>query len=76
MEVLILLAAIAVLVVWYFAALEFRRIAEMKGYDEPKYFWWTFLAGPIGMMMVIALPQKTETPDASAPVISDELPEI
>lgn len=76
MEALIFLAAIVVLVVWYFAALEFRRIAAMKGYDESKYFWWTFLAGPIGMMMVIALPQKAETPDASAPVISDELPEI
>lgn len=76
MEALIFLAAIVVLVVWYFAAAEFRRIAAMKGHDESRYFWWTFLLGIVGMMMVIALPQKVETPDASAPVISDELPEI
>ena len=76
MEALILLAAIAVLVLWYFVAAESRRIAAMKGHDESRYFWWTFLLGPIGMMMVIALPQEVEAPDASAPVVSDELPEI
>lgn len=85
MEALIILGSIAVIVIWVFVALEFRKIAAMKGHDEAKYFWWTFLMGPVGMLMVIALPQKINIPAAPAPIVqappaeaplSDELPDI
>ena len=70
---LIVLGAIAVIVLWYFVAREFKRIAAMKGHDEARYFWWTFLLGPVGMLMVVALPQETKAPEE---IKSDELPEI
>lgn len=73
MEGLIILGAIAVIVLWYFVAAEFRRIAAMKRHDEARYFWWTFLLGPVGMLMVIALPQEPKAPEE---IKSDELPEI
>ena len=73
MEALIVLGAILVIVLWYFVGKEFQRIAAMKGHEETRYFWWTFLMGPVGMMMVIALPQKAAAPEEVKP---DELPEI
>lgn len=73
MAVLIALVAIAFLILWYYVAAEFRRIAAMKGYDEPRYLWWTFFLGLVGMLMVVALPQKAAAP---AEVKTDELPEI
>ena len=73
MEALIVLGAILVIVLWYFVGKEFQRIAAMKGHEETRYFWWTFLLGPVGMMMVIALPQKAAAPEEVKP---DELPEI
>ena len=39
-----------------FVAKEFEHIADMKGHDGRRYFWWTFFLGPVGMLMVIALP--------------------
>ena len=73
MEGLIFLGAIAVIILWVYVAKEFRRIAAMKGHDEARYFWWTFLVGPVGMLMVVALPNKNKPAEA---VVSDELPEI
>lgn len=73
MEALIFLGAILVILLWYNVGKEFQRIAAMKGHDEARYFWWTFLMGPVGMMMVIALPQKAAAPEEVKP---DELPEI
>ena len=73
MEALIVLGAILVIVLWYFIGKEFQRIAAMKGHEETRYFWWTFLLGPVGMMMVVALPQKAAAPEEVKP---DELPEI
>ena len=73
---LIILGAIAVIVLWYFVANEFRHIAALKGYDEAKYFWWTFFFGPVGMMMVIALPQQAKAPAAAEAPAPDELPDI
>ncbi len=70
---LIVLGAIALIALWYFVAAEFRRIAAMKGHDEARYFWWTFLLGPVGMLMVVALPQEIKAPEE---VKTDELPEI
>ena len=77
MEGLLVLGILVVagLLVWLqiCVAKEFQRIAAMKGHEETRYFWWTFLMGPVGMMMVIALPQKAAAPEEVKP---DELPEI
>ena len=73
MEALIFLGAILVILLWYFVGKEFQRIAAMKGHEETRYFWWTFLMGPVGMLMVVALPQKAAAPEEVKP---DELPEI
>ena len=86
MDFVFFLGAAAVMVFWYFVGKEFSRIAAMKGHTESRYFWWTFLVAPIGMAMVIALPNKTKVVEtkvietkvvekaASSP--SDELPDI
>ena len=42
---------IVVLIIQYFIAREFQRIAELKGHYEKRYFWIT-----LGMLLVIALP--------------------
>ena len=36
---------------------KFKEIAEMKGHDGGPYFWFTFIFGFVGMLMVIALPE-------------------
>lgn len=66
-------AAAGLILMWIFVAKEFRHIAAMKGHDKRRYFWWTFFLGPIGMMMVIALPNDNKPGET---VVSDELPEI
>lgn len=62
-----------VIVIWVYVAKEFQHIAALKGHDESKYFWWTFLLGIIGILMVVAIPTDSEN---SAPVFRDELPEL
>ena len=59
----------------FFIAQEFQRIAEMKGHKENRYFWWTFLVAPAGMLMVIALPDNANKSETNNNV-QDELPEI
>lgn len=59
----------------YAVAAAFRDIAQMKGHFDNKYFWWTFWAAPVGMMMVVALPDRKEMRDAQ-PAVSDELPDL
>ena len=80
MEALTILGGIGGIVVWIFVALEFQKIAAMKGYDDAKYFWWTLLLGPVGILMVVALPQRIEAPAAPTPTAAapdpDELPDI
>lgn len=53
-----LLVCLLMLFIYWFSAYEFRDIAELKGYDGGKYFWWCFLTGVIGWAMVIALPDR------------------
>ena len=36
-------------------AMKFADIAGMKGHDVSPYFWYTFLLGIVGMLMVVAL---------------------
>ena len=37
-------------------AKQFADIAELKGHNGNPYFWFTFILGAVGMLMVIALP--------------------
>lgn len=57
-----ILGAVVLLIADYFIATQFSEIAEMKGYYDRKYFWYTFLFGIAGMLMVIALPMKNKEP--------------
>ena len=56
MSLLYLIIVIIALVIDAVIANQFSDIAEMKGYADRKYFWFTFLFGIVGMLMVIALP--------------------
>lgn len=79
MEAAIVIAVIVEIAVAYFAAKEFELIAKDKGYADKKYFWWTFLAGFVGIPMVIALPDRrggNGAPLTALPVRDDEIPEI
>ncbi len=42
----------------FVVASEFASIANEKGYDGTKYFWYTLFLGIIGALMVIALPDR------------------
>ena len=53
---LYILVVVIALVIDYVIAKKFEEIAEMKGHIGSTYFWFTFLFGVIGMLMVIALP--------------------
>lgn len=57
---LYVLLGIVVLVVQWLIAKEFRDIAEDKGYSDKKCFWYCFLFGIPGYLMVIALPNLNE----------------
>lgn len=58
----VLLLALAILTLFsilpYLIAKEFEFIALEKGYNGKKYFWYSFLLGIVGYMLVIALPKK------------------
>ena len=43
-----------------FFASKFAEIAEMKGHSGKAYFWYVFLFGIIGMIMVAALPNNNQ----------------
>ena len=49
------------LVVSILVAKKFADIAEMKGHAGSEYFWWVFLTGILGILMVIALPNENAT---------------
>ena len=44
----------------FYLATEFQTVAEAKGYKETKYQWICFFCGIAGMLLVIALPNKSE----------------
>ena len=54
-----LLGIVVALIIDYFIAKKFEEIAEMKGHIGSTYFWYTFIFGVVGMLMVIALPVQT-----------------
>ena len=56
-----------VVVIDLLAASKFSDIAKMKGHQG--YFWWCFLLGLVGWLMVIALP------DRKGPLSSNDCPQ-
>lgn len=61
--ILYIIGGIIGLIVAFAIAKEFQGIAEDKGYENSKkYFWWTFLLAPYGIAMVIALPDLKARP--------------
>lgn len=74
MGYLLLIIAVCALMLWvlYLIAKEFYKAAQAKGYSEKKYLWLPFLLGAVGYMLVIALPDRGNTPK----VVSDELPDL
>ena len=51
----VLILAVLLFVMWLIAA-KFSAIAEEKGHYG--YFWWVFIFGIIGMILVAALPDR------------------
>lgn len=42
----------------YLIAKEFEHVATEKGYEGKRYFWYSFILGLVGYLLVIALPKK------------------
>lgn len=81
MEGLIFLIVILAIVFLYWIAVEFHAIAEMKGFSESKYLWIPFLFPIAGYLLVIALPDRsqsdvTETKPSAKQTSSDESDEL
>ncbi len=57
MELILVGLLVCVLISWMIAQ-EFQEIALMKGYDDKKYFWFSFFFGIVGYLMIMALPMK------------------
>ena len=53
---LIIILVLIGLVISYVIAEEFMEIASKKGYFNRKYFWYCFLFGLAGYLIIIALP--------------------
>ncbi len=51
-----IIALVIAIVIDYIVAKQFSYIAEMKGHRGSTYFWFTFILGVVGMLMVVALP--------------------
>ena len=68
--------SIFLLCVWYYVnyliASEFLNVAKQKGYSDGKYYWFCFLFGVAGYLLVIALQNKNIIQSNTI----DELPEI
>ena len=85
----IAISIIVALIIDVVAACEFRNIADMKGHDGSKYFWYCLFFSMAGWVMVAALPDLSTKPAApnangttAAParpaevVPSEELPDL
>lgn len=60
-------------VINWFAAGEFFKIAEDKGYHSKKYFWWAFLMPVVGYLLIIAMPDRAQYQRS---VYNQDLPEL
>lgn len=69
---LYVIGIIVFLVVDLLIAAEFQNVAEIKGFNGSlKYFWITFFLGIIGMLLVVALPDRAKKEE-----VSNELPDL
>lgn len=68
---ILFLCIIGILIDCWIAGL-FWGAAQMKGFKSSVYFWTSFLFGPVGWILVCALPDRGNTLQA----ISDELPDL
>jgi len=55
-------------------AREFYKAASAKGWNQIKYFWLSFLLGPSGYLLVIALPDRGG--QHMSALVSRDLPEL
>ena len=76
MSGVIILGAIVLLVIDYFVANSFQSVANEKGFESKLYFWLTFLLGIVGMLLVIALPDRGNTVERTMTQAVDELPDL
>lgn len=58
MIILLLLPLAALVAVWYLVSTEFARIAADKGYPDRHYFHYCFWLGLVGILMIVAMPDK------------------
>lgn len=68
---------IVIIVISLILANEFYSIAKIKGYTQAKYFWYCFLFGIFGYLLIIALPNRIKNlnDDNKKNIIqSDDLP--
>lgn len=72
--VLIIIAAILLLVINSFMAVEFYKAASAKGWGQRKYFWLAFLLTFAGYILIAALPDRGG--QQMSVLISDDLPEL
>lgn len=73
MGFLIFLLSVGLIVLDVYIAKEFSLIAELKGYhtESRKYFWWCVFLGLFAYLMVIALPDRSQSR-----ALSNDLPEL
>ena len=69
-----IVGALLLILLDYFIAEQFFKIANEKGYTDKRYFWYSFLLTGVGYAMVIALPDHSNY--SAKTVVSDELPEL
>lgn len=69
----IIVSCVVMLIISALVATKFEEIAKMKGHTG--YFWWCFLLGPAGWLMVVALPNCSKGPE-SVFEDRDELPDL
>lgn len=69
--VVLLLCIVAIFTEVWIGCL-FYAVAQMKGFNSTVYLWTSILFGPAGWILVCALPDRGNTPQA----ISDELPDL
>lgn len=60
MELLPLIILAIALGIGCFVATEFANIADEKGFDRRRYWHFCFWLGPVGYLMVVALPDRNQ----------------
>ena len=76
MEFVFVLAGIVFIMLDYFISKEFQDIAQKKGHGGVRYFWWTFFTGAVGMLMVVALPDRSGSAEQPRQSAAEELPDL